>query len=398
MAGAAIVELGSGEDRMGVDVPLRSTAVSRVSGHLSGPPDAIANRRLRLLPAGTEHMGVGGEAAIALTKADGSFTFLDVPDGEYSILAASGATGYDYHPPGLFLPTFHSVVAVAGRFGTRFGRHGSAVLAGSLLSRSPPRIAPAIVPSSSALSKDDDFLVGRIPVQVSGADVTDIVVGLHEGATIHGRFVMDTSADRASVVALSPYLDVVAEPAGAEPSVREFRAGVPPGNVGLNFTLSRMPPGTYVLRFLGTYAMVKTVTWNGKESTGLPFTVGEEEMPGLVVTLTTQVATLRGTVRDSGGRVAPRAAVIYFPVDPARWRRYGPQPDRLGVASPATSGDYSVPRLPAGDYYVVAVDESLADGWKDPAFLEAAARGGTRVTLAWGETRVQDLTLTTTAR
>ncbi len=395
IATAAVVDLTSGDDRIGVDVQLRAAGVSRVSGRVTGPPDAITDRRLRLLPAGAEHMGVGGEAGIALTSADGTFTFLDVPDGEYSILAASGALGYDYHPPALLMPTLHPMLAVAGRYGFQSQPSGSAIMAGSVTGRSS-RAAPTIRATSWALSENDRFL-GRARVSVSGADVSNVIVPLHDGATIRGRFVIDTPADRARIVELSPYLDMVAEPAGAEPFVREIRAGVTPGSAGLNFTFSGVPPGTYALRFLGTYAMVKSVTWSGRDATGLPFFVTDPAIPDLVVTLTTQVAGLGGTVRDADGRVAARGAVLYFPVDPARWRLYGPQPDRLGAVSLASNGVFSIPRLPAGDFLVVAVDERLADGWKDPAFLAAAARAGTRVTLEWGETRTQDLTMTTIA-
>jgi hypothetical protein len=144
--------------------------------------------------------------------------------------------------------------------------------------------------------------------------------------------------------------------------------------------------------------MVKSVTWNGKESTGLPFTVSDRDLSGLVVTLTTQVAKIEGTVRDAQGRPATQAAILYFPVDSERWQRYGPWPDRLNSVSASPTGAYGIFRLPAGDYYVVAVREGLADAWKDPVFLEAVARVATRITVGWGETRVQDLTLTVVPR
>jgi hypothetical protein len=89
---------------------------------------------------------------------------------------------------------------------------------------------------------------------------------------------------------------------------------------------------------------------------------------------------------------------MYFPVEPDRWQRYGPQPDRLNSVPATPTGVYGIFRLPAGDYHVVAVQEGLAGAWKDPAFLEAAARVATRITVGWGETRVQDLTLTTITR
>ena len=49
--------------------------------------------------------------------------------------------------------------------------------------------------------------------------------------------------------------------------------------------------------------------------------------------------------------------------------------------------------LPKGDYYLVAVDPALAEAWKDPRFFPAAAGAATRVSLDWGTSLTQDLTL-----
>ena len=50
-------------------------------------------------------------------------------------------------------------------------------------------------------------------------------------------------------------------------------------------------------------------------------------------------------------------------------------------------------RLPPGEYFVVAVDAASGGEWKNPAWLDAASRVATRVTLKWDEPVTVDLSL-----
>jgi hypothetical protein len=90
---------------------------------------------------------------------------------------------------------------------------------------------------------------------------------------------------------------------------------------------------------------------------------------------------------------AGRTQVICFPADPAGWRRYGPQPDRIRSVAAGADGTFRVTRLPAGEYLIVAVEPALAERWKDPAFLERAAPLASRLSLDWGGTASQNLTV-----
>jgi hypothetical protein len=244
-----------------------------------------------------------------------------------------------------------------------------------------------------SLNQNDAF-VARLPIAVSGADQAGIVVPLQQGVSITGRFVMD-ARDRAALSAIIPYLEVAAQPAGAEPSLREVRGGVVPSAPVLDFVIKDVLPGDYLFRVVGNGPMTKAITLGGRDYTGLPLTVTDRGLSGLVVTVTSEVAQVQGMVRDAQGRPATAAAVIHFPVDPSRWRRFGPQPERLQSVLVEPDGRFSILKMPAGDYFFVAVEEAMADRWKDPDFLESAARSATRVSVGWGETRLQDLPLST---
>jgi hypothetical protein len=57
----------------------------------------------------------------------------------------------------------------------------------------------------------------------------------------------------------------------------------------------------------------------------------------------------------------------------------------LATSRPGQSGAFTVTGLPAGEYFVAAV-ERMADGeWQDPDVLESVIPGAMRVTLSEGQ-------------
>jgi len=158
-----------------------------------------------------------------------------------------------------------------------------------------------------------------------------------------------------------------------------------------DFTIEGLLPGAYLVRMIGG-GLVKSVVWNGKDYAFTPIEVtGSGDITGVVVTVTDATTTLSGVVRDATGQPAANAAVIYFPAEREQWTHFGIQPTRLRSSPVSTTGTFALRSLPAGNYFIVAVDDDQMDAWKDPAFLEAASRVATRVTLDWGETKIQDL-------
>ncbi len=77
-----------------------------------------------------------------------------------------------------------------------------------------------------------------------------------------------------------------------------------------------------------------------------------------------------------------------FPEDPTLWR---PQSRYILTARPDQTGRFQIRGLPAGDYYLVAIDPAEPGAWFDPAFLEQHRSGAATVRVGEGDLRTQDL-------
>src|SRR5262249_55474927 len=86
VAAATSVAVTAGQERTGIDLRITPVAAGGVSGVVEGPEAAaLAGVTLRLMLAGAEDLGDGGEVATALVGADNRFTFVNVPAGSYVI-------------------------------------------------------------------------------------------------------------------------------------------------------------------------------------------------------------------------------------------------------------------------------------------------------------------------
>jgi hypothetical protein len=233
-------------------------------------------------------------------------------------------------------------------------------------------------------------LSGRTEVEVASRDVTDVVVQMERGASLRGRLVIERAATAGPAGAAS-IARIRAEPAGGEAALSQpsARRGA---DDPLSFVIEGLGRGQYLVRVPG--AMIKSIAWNGRDYTDRPFdTSSGASIDDVVVTTTDRAASMTGSVRDERGQTASSGAVIYFPVEPALWRRYGLQPARLRSVQVSSAGTFNIARVPAGEYYLIAVTEDQGGRWTDPAFLEVASRLASRVSVDWGGTATQNLSL-----
>ena len=246
--------------------------------------------------------------------------------------------------------------------------------------------SPAGTSIVSRTAGGDALFWGRTRVTVGGQDITGLTVSMQRTARMSGRVVWEGERPQMSFLVAS------LEPANGSASL-----GSPPRVPGQpvdTFSIGGIMPGEYVLRFNGSPWAVKSITWDGRDKTDTPFDATEgRDFADVVVTFTPKAATVSGVVRDRNATPTNAAAVIAFPTERERWSGYGFTPIRIKLADAGTGGAFTLGGMPAGEYFVVAVDSRQSDAWQDPKFLERAVAAATRVSLAWGDTKSVDLVL-----
>jgi len=229
----------------------------------------------------------------------------------------------------------------------------------------------------------------RQPIRTDGRDLTNVVVTMKKTATISGRYVFDVTGSPPSREIITSIGLLNAQPARGSPALGTPRARSEATSPE-TFRIEGLLPGEYVLTEI--LFAIKSVQCGNTDYTDRVFDMSSgADITDCVVTFTDKLAGISGAVRDDRGQTPTDAAVLIFPVEPARWEAYGPTPVRLRGLPVATSGGYRYTTMSAGDYFVIAVAGEFMTSWQDQAFLQKAAAQATRVHLEWGQKIVQDL-------
>jgi len=206
---------------------------------------------------------------------------------------------------------------------------------------------------------------------------------MESGASFSGRVTFEPDPDRPDLKPNSFEQFLTLEPAGRNSN--SFR--MVDTNAGV-FKDTAVSPGEYFIRMRGTSAnwLIKSVIVAGSDRTNRPADlVGVVD--DVVVTLTTKGASITGSVKEG------RAAVIVFPQDQSQWTGYGFNPPNMRVVDTNTDGTFSVNRLPAGNYLVIAVDPAQRLAWLENGFFNAAALRASQVTVGWGDSKSVSLAI-----
>ena len=372
---APSIDLAYGEERQGVDFALQPVLAASVSGRVVGPPDARAGFTLRLLVEGAEELGLGHEQATALAAADGSFSFLNVPAGTYTLEAKRafgeltlGGTG------GQALPGTPGLVSASGYV----SQVTSSAVGASVMVRQ---------------STGDERYWARQRIEVTAAGASNVTVTLQPTVSVSGRVQFDGPPRQIQVQLL------VIEPVDGEGSKGVSRLPLPglsqgPPAAPDEFAFHGLTDGEYFLRYYWPGMVAKSIMANGIDYADRPFDVSGGDLRGVVVTVTDKLASLSGIVRDRAGAAQSSAAVIAFPADRTMWSRYGFSPPRIKSTLASKQGTYVLQGLPQGEYLVVAVTASQRDAWQDSRFFPAVAGQAARASVDWGATQAVNLTMT----
>jgi hypothetical protein len=332
-AQAQRVKLGVGQAAASIDFSLVSGRTSTVRGNASSASGLpLGGETVSMMQEiGGPTMWMGSAVAVASTKVagDGSWTLSNVPPGEYRLSIRAAARGGD--------------------------------------------------PAQE----------GQLTITVAGADVDGLSLVAGAGGTVRGEVVTDDGSP------LPAGFDRLQVRPPFNPNARMMVSVLHPDNgrvqsdgsfevrgVLTDTVLSIGPlPGEWTL---------KAIELDGRDVADLPLPVEHDKtLSGARVVLTTRPTTIRGALRDEKHNPA-EGTVIVFAEDPAKWRE-GARTIRATRLD--QRGLFTFKGLPAGDYFLVAVDSVQEGQWYDPEFLEGLKGRARRVAIADAESKQVDLVL-----
>lgn len=367
-ARATPITLAHGEERTGIDFKLTPVRALSVSGAVIGPEGPMANVQLQLVPVDADELVSPIETATTNTDGDGRFAFAMVPSGNYALRASRHARGGG---------------------GDSFTFTSGTATQTMVIRQTTERVAQAApLPEQPTLWAD-------MTAGVGGKDISDLTVNLRPGLTVSGTVTFSGTAAQPTPEQRAGLL-ITLEPADGRTAAMGSLARGRVEATGA-FTSVGVPAGKYVLRVLGAPQgwSLRDASHGGQDITSVAVELDDESAVGVVLTFTDKPTELNGTVRNSSGNPDTRASVMVFPAEPSAWIDTGSQPRRLRQVRANQDGTYKINGLPAGDYYVIAVDdESASRSWQDPAYLNVMARAATQVRLTEGDIKTQTLSTT----
>ena len=221
---------------------------------------------------------------------------------------------------------------------------------------------------------------GSTAVVVGATNVTDVNVTLRPAARLTGRVLLDGAWP--GVGALSgARLWINVQPADG---IGMLTRGAQVDDRG-EFSVTGLASGRYVIRASHDRDrwFLKAAMLDGRDLSVEPFEVGAEAPGGVVVSLTSRPAMIRGLATTAAGQVDERTTVLVFPANPRLWRDYGSHSTRIQRVTTDDRGAY-VAIVPEGDYLVMATTSEVDIAWFDPDHLEHLSRVAARVTVREG--------------
>jgi hypothetical protein len=182
---------------------------------------------------------------------------------------------------------------------------------------------------------------------------------------------------------------VIAQPLSGRTGTGQMAAPVAGGGFTFDgligpytFTADRLPAGW----------VVKSVLANGADVTDGQIEFRGAEQVDLQILLTDRLSELYGTVR-ADGRVVPRASVLVFPEDAARWTGASRS---IRTTRTDRNGNFAIRALVPDQRYLAIAVEYLNDGDdQDPEFLQQMKSRAVIVPASSELNRLTDLTLVT---
>jgi Carboxypeptidase regulatory-like domain len=359
---AAVVSVSSGQERTGIDLQARPVPMVKVSGTVVGGSGSAANLPLRLLLRGSEDFGRTSDVAGTLTDANGGFTFLGVPSGDYLLKIVQTPRPVAPSAPPMTIAV-GSGMTISGSFNPN------------------PEVPP--VPA-------EPTMWATMPLAIGDADVSGVNIVLRTGARVSGRVEFEGAADKPAADQLSRIM-VLFEPVDGQMD----RISTPPSRIDAKgqFTSYGLAGGHYYIRVPSapTGWTFRGAFLGERDVSDISLELDTTDVADVVLRFTDRPSSLSGTVQLTERAAREGVAVIVFPADSKAWMETNANPRRMRKVAVDDTGSYTVSPLPAGAYYVAAVSDSVAGDWQDPAFLEQLVTGAAHVQIDDGEKATQSL-------
>jgi hypothetical protein len=246
--------------------------------------------------------------------------------------------------------------------------------------------------------RQNETRIALQPIAVNGQNIGGLALVLQPEITVSGNIVVESSGTPAPTDYSAFRIDA--------PEVNPLPIGGGRGGTGGraaangSFSIPNLVPGRHYVRITGQGLMqgmttpaqwsLKAVLVGGADVTdaGVDLKPGEN-VDNVTILLTERSTTVSGTVRDARSQPAPALSVIAFSTDPQFWNA---QSRYIQAGRTDQNGAYTLRGLPPGDYFVLVTDNVEQGEWYDPAFLDQARQGATRISLNEGEQKTIDLT------
>jgi hypothetical protein len=325
---AAMVTLGKGEERTGVDIVFQAAPTARIEGAVLSPHAGGVNVSLSSRTT-TQKPGIPtGVSVQKRVDPDGRFVFDGVPPGHYTLSASSWI--------------------------------------------------PPAVPESSLWASTE--------VSVNGDDVSGVLLSLAPGLRLAGRVVFDGADPPAgnalrrsvSLTISGTTLRMGIPPLEIDADGTFVVEGIVPDSYQFAATSGlRAPVGGWWL---------KSIVIRGREALDAPLEL-RQPADDAIVTFSDRASALSGIVRDARGDPVADVWVVAFSTHPGSWFH-----DSRRVAAVKTSADgrYSIRNLPAGEYHLATVFDLEQGEWFDPVLLRQLAAAAMRITIADNEQKTVD--------
>lgn len=347
---AAIVTIGAGESREGLDFGTRLSHAATVDGNVvvSGG-GKLPQIQLTIQSGGPQLPVAGGSIngpSVRMDNATHTFRITNAPPGHYRLDAKT------YNVPGN---------------------------------------SPTVISSGGALptvDKSAAVLWGAVEFDVSGDDISGVTLTMQTAPTVSGRLTVDPAATKPPNtlaglrISLQPMPDSDRRSNGLSSPITTIAAA------DGTFTLPAVIPGAYrVSASLPGGWWLRSALSNKIDVLDSVLTVDAGGLGDLALTMSNRSSSIGGTLTSAGGPAADYFLVA-FTADKTLWRAPS---RRVRSTRPATSGTFDVADLPPGEYYLAALKDLDAADLEDPAFLETLIPAAALVTVVEGQKTTQDL-------